>query len=86
MNPSFLWKLYFVSLLAHRMQYPKRYKEFSFEFPIPLGFDVFAIQPNFVARGIASRLCMVVVTSLLKLLCMLKVLSADSHQLSELGR
>ncbi len=68
------------------MQYPKRSKEFSIEFPIPLGFDVFAIQPNFVARGIASRLCILVVISLLKLLCMLEVLSTDSHQLSKLGR
>ncbi len=68
------------------MQYPKRSKEFSLELPIPLGFDLFAIQLNFVARGIASRLCMLVVISLLKLLCMLKVLSIDSHQLSELGR
>ncbi len=67
------------------MQYPKMSKEFILEFPIPLGFDVFAIQPNFVAQVIASRLCMLIVISLLKLLCMLEVLSADSHQLSELG-
>ncbi len=86
MNPPFLWKLYFVNLLAHRMQYPKRSKEFSLEFPIPLDFDVFAIQPNFVARGIASRLRMLVVISLLKLLCMLEFLSVDSYQLSELDR
>ncbi len=68
------------------MQYPKSSKEFSLEFPIPLGFDVFAIQPNFVARGIASRLRMLVVISFLKLLCILEVLSVDNHQLSELGR
>ncbi len=67
------------------MQYPKRSKEFSLEFLLPLGFDVFAIQPNFVTQDIASRLYMLVVISLLKLLCMLEVLSADSHQLSELG-
>ncbi len=67
------------------MQYPKRSKEFSLKFPISLGFDVFAIQPNFVTRRIASRLCMLVMISLLKFLCMLEVLSADSHQLSELG-
>ncbi len=68
------------------MQYPKRSKEFSLEFPIPLGFDIFAIQPNFVAWGIASRLRMLVVILLLKLLCMLEVLSADSHQFSDQGR
>ncbi len=79
MNSLFLWKLYFVNLLAHRMQYPKRSNEFSLEFPIPLGFNVFAIQPNFVNRGIASRLRMLVMISLLKLLYMLEVLAADSH-------
>ncbi len=67
------------------MQYLKRSKEFSLKFLIPLGFDVFAIQPNFVAWGIASRLRMVVVISLLKLLYMLEILSADSYQLSKLG-
>ncbi len=67
------------------MQYPKRSKEFSLEFPIPPDFNVFAIQPNFVAQDIPFRLCMLVVMLLLKLLCMLEVLSADSHQLSELG-
>ncbi len=86
MNPPFFWKLYFVSLLAYQIQYPKRSKEFSFEFSILSCFDVFDIQPNFVAWDIASRLCMHVVILLLKLLCMLKVLSTDSHQLSELGR
>ncbi len=68
------------------MQYPKSSKEFSLKFPIPLGFDVFAIQLNFVVRGIASRLCILVVISLLKLLCMLEILYSDSHQLSELDR
>ncbi len=67
------------------MQYPKKSKVFSLEFPILLGFDIFTIQPNFVARGIASRLYMLVVISLLKLLYILEVLSVDSHQLSELG-
>ncbi len=79
MNPPLLQKLYFVSLLAHQMQYPKKSHEFSLEFLIPLGFDVSAIQPNFVTRGIASRLHMLIVISLLKFLCILEVLSADSH-------
>ncbi len=49
MNLLFFWKLYFVSLLAYRMCNPIRCKEFSLEFLIPLEFDVFAIQSNFIA-------------------------------------
>ncbi len=67
------------------MQYPKKSKEFSLEFPIPLDFDLFAIQPNFVVQNIASRLCMFIVILLLEFLCMLEILSANSHQLFELG-
>ncbi len=85
MEPPLFRKLYFVNLLTHRMQYPKRSKEFSLEFPILLGFDVFTIQPNFVAQGIASRLCMLVMILLLKLLYILEVLFVDSHQLFKLG-
>ncbi len=85
MNHPLFRKLNFISLFAHRMQYQKRSKEFSLEFLIPLGFNIFAIQPNFVAWGIASRLRMLIMILLLELLCMLEVLSTDSHQLSELG-
>ncbi len=52
---------------------------------VAFGFDVFAVQPNFLAWDIASRLCMLIVISLLKLLCMLEIFSIDSHQLSELS-
>ncbi len=85
MNLPLLEKFYFVSLLAHQMQYPKRSKEFSLEFSIPLGFDIFAIKPNFVAQGIAFRLHIFDIILLMKLLCMLEVLSTYSHQLSEIG-
>ncbi len=43
MNPPILRKLYIVSLLAYQMQQPKKFKEFSLEFLILFGFDVFAI-------------------------------------------
>ncbi len=85
MNFSLLRKLYFISLFAHWMQYLKKSKEFSLEFLILLGFNVFAIQPYFVAWSIACWLCMLVVILLLKLLYMLKILSIDSFQLFQLG-
>ncbi len=84
MNLPFLWQIYFVSLIAHRIQCPKWSKEFSLEFSILLGFDVLVIQPNFVARGIAFKLRLFVVILLLEPLCMLEIFSSDSHQLFEL--
>ena len=63
----------------------KKAKKFSFQFPITLAFNIFAIQPNFVARDITFRLCILVVISLLKLLCILEVFFIDSYQFSELG-
>ena len=83
-NLSLFRKLYFVNLLTHRIQYPKMSKEFSFKFWILLVFDIFAIQPNFVAWGIAFRLSMLIVIFFLKLLCILEIFSADSYQFSEL--
>ena len=67
------------------MQYPKKSKEFILEFLIPLNFDIFAIQLNFIAQNIVSRLQMLVVILLLKLLYMLEIFFAGRHQLFELG-
>ena len=83
-NPSLPTKLNFISLLAHRMQHPKRSKKFCLGFLIPFGFDVFAIKPNFVARSIAFGLYGLIVVSFLEFLGMLEVFSADSHQFFEL--
>ncbi len=52
---------------------------------ILFGPDIFAIEPNFGTWGIASRLCIFILISLLKLLGMLEVFSTDSYQLSKLG-
>ena len=78
-NPLLLGKLYFINLLTYRMQYLKKFKKFSLKFSIPLWFDIFAIQQNFVIRNIASRLCMLIMILLLKLLCMLEIFFADSY-------
>ncbi len=66
------------------MQYSKKSKEFSIKFPIPLGFNVFAIQPNFITWGIVSKLYMLVMILLLKILYILEIFSIDSYQLLEL--
>ena len=79
MNALLFEKLYFVNLLAHQMQYSKRSKEFSLELLIPLNFDSFAIQLNFIAREIAFKLCIIVMILFIKLLCMFDILSTDSH-------
>ncbi len=48
----------------------ERSKEFAFELLVPLCFDVFAIQPDLLARSIASTLYSLVIGSLLQFLCM----------------
>ena len=63
------------------MEYPERPKKLCLQFAITLGFDVFAIQPNFVTGGIASRLNTFVVGPLLKFLSMVEVFLANNHQL-----
>ena len=49
-----------------------------------LVFDVFAIQPNFVAGSIASRLYIFIVGLLLKVLDVLKVFPTYSHKFSQI--
>ena len=46
------------------------------------GFDIFGIQPNFIAGGIASRLDAFIVSLFLKFLGMVEVFAANDHQLS----
>ena len=43
------------------------------------GFDVFAIQSNFVTVGVASMLNVFIISSLLKLLSIVEVISANSY-------
>ena len=48
------------------------------------GLDVFAIQPYFVFRDIASKINAFIVGPILKFLGMVKVFSINNHQFSEL--
>ena len=53
--PSFR-QFEFVGLATHRVQNSKRPKELRLQLPIAFGFDIFAIQPNLLARSVTSRL------------------------------
>ncbi len=55
------------------MQNSKRSEEFGLELAIPFGLDLFIIQPDYVAWGVAPRLHAFVVSSLLKLLGVMEV-------------
>ena len=64
------------------MENSERSKELGLKLQIAFGFDVFAIQPNFVTEGIAFRLDIFIVSLLLKLLTMVEDLSTNDHQIS----
>ncbi len=51
---------------------------------VPLRFDVSAVQPDLLARSVASALNSRVMGSFLQLLCVEKVLTANFHQLFQL--
>ncbi len=59
-------------------------KKLALELLVPLRFDVFAIQPDLLARSIAMALYSFVMGSFLQLLYMEKVLTANFYQLSQL--
>ena len=80
-NSLFIRKFQFVSLLPGKLEQPKRPNELSFQHVITLGLDIFAIQPNFINRDIASRLNAFVMGPLLKFLGVVKVFLANNHQL-----
>ncbi len=57
-------------------------KKLAFKLLIPICFDVFAIQPDFLARSVATALYSLVIGFLLQLLYVEKILTANFHQLS----
>ncbi len=59
-------------------------KKLVLELLIPLRFDVFAIQPDLLARSVAVTLYFLVMGSLLQFLCIEKVLIANFHKLFQL--
>ena len=59
----------------------ERSEELGIKLPVAFGFDVFAIQPNFVTGCIAPRFDAFIVSSLLKLLSVVEVFPANGHQI-----
>ena len=53
MNSLILRKLQLVSLLLNRVEYLEWPKELCLQIPVPLGFDVLAIEPNLFTWCIA---------------------------------
>ncbi len=59
-------------------------KKLALELLVPFRFNVSAVQPDLLARSVASALNSLVIGSFLQLLCVEKVLTANFHQLSQL--
>ncbi len=59
-------------------------KKFALELVIPLCLNVLAIQPDLLARSVATALHSLVMGSFLQLLCVEKVLTANFYHLSQL--
>ncbi len=66
------------------MEDSERSKKLALKLLVPLCFDVFAIQPDFLAWSIATALYFLVMGSILELLYVEKVLTANFYQLSQL--
>ena len=54
-------------------------KKLCLQLPVLFGLDIFAVQPNFIIRGIAPRVDAFIVSLLLKFLSMVEVFSANNH-------
>ena len=65
------------------MEHPERPKKLCFQLSVTLGFNIFAIQPNFLAGGIALRFDSLIISSFLKLLAMVEVFATHNDQVSE---
>ena len=63
-----LKKLQLVRLLANGMEQPERRKKLCLQLLVALGLDIFAIQPNFLAGGIALRFDSLIVSLFLQFL------------------
>ena len=64
----------------------KKIKKLDFQLVILLNFEIFAIQPDLVAQGIASRLDSLIMGLFLKFLDMVKILLINDHEVSKLRR
>ena len=83
MDSPLFRKLQLVRLLPDRMEHPERPKDLCLQLPVAFGLDVFAVQPNFLARGIALRLDSIIVSFFLKFLGVVEVFPTNNDQFSE---
>ena len=65
MDSPLFRKLQLVRLLPDRMEHPERPKELCLQLPVAFGLDIFAVQPNFLAGGVAPRFDSFIVSSFL---------------------
>ena len=61
------------------MQNLKRFQKFRLQLLVLFSFDLFAIQPNFIIKSIASRLDAFIVGLFLKFLSVIEVLLANNY-------
>ena len=76
-------KLQLVCLFSNRIEDSERLKKLCLQLPVAFGLNIFAVQPNFLARSVTPRLDSLIVSLLLKFLGMVEVFLANSHQFSE---
>ena len=62
------WQFEFVGLATYWVQNSKRPKELCLQLLIAFGFDIFAVQPNLLARSITFRLSSFIVGSFFQFL------------------
>ena len=65
------------------VEHSERPKELCLQLAISLGLEELAIQPNFIAEGVALRLDSLIVGSFLELLDMVEIFATYNHQFSE---
>ena len=65
------------------MEHPEQPKKLCLQLSVMLSLDMFTIQPNFLAKGIASRFDSFIVNLFLKFLCMVEIFLANNYPLSE---
>ena len=83
MDSPLLRELQLVYLFSDRMENSKRPKELCLQLLVAFGLDIFAVQPNFLAGGVAPRFNSLIVSSFLEFLGMVEVFSVNNHQFSE---
>ena len=61
------------------MEHSEQPKKLCFQLPVAFGLDIFAVQPNFLAGGIASGFDSFIVGPFLKFLGMVETFLANNH-------